>query len=137
VLRTQVDVVLPGGVAVLHAADARLVEMADLCDGEVIFYDVDQHSPVMVAHRAKGGRTVSVEDHHVLLTHNGHAPVRCIDLDSASARRVMGGLTKHPLPGAGVQALLAAVAVAWALDISPELMTAGMETFDPTAQAVR
>ena len=137
VLRTQVDVVLPGGVAVLHAADARLVEMADLCDGEVIFYDVDQHSPVMVAHRAKGGRTVSVADNHVLLTHNGHAPVRCIDLDSASARRVMGGLTKHPLPGAGVQALLAAVAVAWALDISPELMAAGMETFDPTAQAVR
>ena len=32
---------------------------------------------------------------------------------------------------------LAAVAVAWALDISPELMAAGMETFDPTAQAVR
>ena len=137
VLRTQVDVVLPEGVAVLHAADARLVEMADLCDGEVIFYDVDQHSPVMVAHRAKGGRTVSVADNHVLLTHNGHAPVRCIDLDSASARRVMGGLTRHPLPGAGVQALLAAVAVAWALDISPELMAAGMETFDPTAQAVR
>ena len=49
----------------------------------------------------------------------------------------MGGLTRHPLPGAGVQALLAAVAVAWALDISPELMAAGMETFDPTAQAVR
>jgi cyanophycin synthetase len=36
-----------------------------------------------------------------------------------------------------VQALLASVAVAWALDISPELLTAGMETFDPTVQAVR
>lgn len=137
VLRTQVDVVLPEGVAVLHAADARLVEMAELCDGEVIFYDVNQHSPVMVAHRARGGRTVSVEDNHVLLTHNGHTPVRCIDLDSASARRVMGGLTRHPLPGAGVQSLLASVAVAWALDIAPELIAAGMETFDPTAQAVR
>src|SRR5690606_38327336 len=118
VLRTQVDVVLPDGVAVLHAADERLAEMADLCDGEVIFYDVDQHSPTMVAHRAKGGRTVSVEDNHVLLTHNGYAPVRCIDLGSASARRVMGGLTQQPLPGDGVQALLAAVAVAWALNIS-------------------
>ena len=137
VLRTQVDVVLPEGMAVLHAGDERLVEMAALCDGEVIFYDVNQDSPVMVAHRAKGGRTVSVADHHVLLTHNGYAPVSCIDLDSASARRVMGGLTKHPLPGAGVQALLASVAVAWALNISPELMAAGMETFDPTAQALR
>ena len=38
VLRTQIDVVLKTGVGVLNAADARLVEMADLCDGEVIFF---------------------------------------------------------------------------------------------------
>jgi cyanophycin synthetase len=34
VLRTQVDVVLPSGAAVLNAADPQVVEMADLCDGE-------------------------------------------------------------------------------------------------------
>jgi cyanophycin synthetase len=90
VLRTQVDVVLPDGVAVLNAADERLIEMASLCDGEVIFYDLDHHNPAMVAHRAKGGRTVSIEGHHVLLTHNGHMPVRCADLNSAAARRMVG-----------------------------------------------
>ena len=38
VLRTQVDVVLPEGAAVLNARDPRVVEMAPLCDGEVIFF---------------------------------------------------------------------------------------------------
>src|SRR5690606_10502292 len=88
VLRTQVDVVLPDGVAVLNAGDARLAEMAELCDGEVIFYELDHNHPVLVAHRAKGGRTVSIEGHHVLLSHNGHMPVHCADLNGAAARRM-------------------------------------------------
>jgi cyanophycin synthetase len=137
VLRTQVDVVLPDGVAVLNAADDRLVEMADLCDGEVIFYDLDHHNPAMVAHRAKGGRTVSVEGHHVLLTHNGHMPVRCADLNSAAARRMTGSSTAQAVPGSTVRSLLASVAVAWALGIAPELIAAGLETFDPSPKTVR
>ncbi|MFN7342586.1 MAG: cyanophycin synthetase, partial [bacterium] len=36
VFRSQVDVVLPSGVAVLNAADTMVAEMAALCDGEVI-----------------------------------------------------------------------------------------------------
>ncbi len=132
VLRTQVDVVLPDGVAVLNAADDRLVEMASLCDGEVIFYDTDHLNPAMVAHRAQGGRTVSVEGHHVLLTHNGHMPVRCADLNSAAARRMTGGAADQSVPGASVKYLLAAVAVAWASGLAPDLIAAGLETFDPT-----
>ncbi|MGC4061383.1 MAG: cyanophycin synthetase [Aquabacterium sp.] len=139
VLRTQVDVVLPDGVAVLNAADARLVEMAELCDGEVIFYDLDHHNPAMVAHRAKGGRTVSVDGHHVLLTHNGYMPVRCADLNSAAARRMTGSGcgSDNAIPGASVKSLLAAVAVAWALGTPPELIAAGLETFDPAPKTVR
>jgi hypothetical protein len=38
VLRTQVDVVLPDGAAVLNAEDPQVARMAELCDGEVIFY---------------------------------------------------------------------------------------------------
>ncbi len=132
VLRTQVDVVLPDGVAVLNAADERLVEMAELCDGEVIFYDLDHHNPALVAHRAKGGRTVSVDGHHVLLTHNGYMPVRCADLHSAAARRVTEpGDAPQDVQGASARSLLAAVAVAWALGIPPDLIAAGLETFDP------
>lgn len=137
VLRTQVDVVLSNGVAVLNAADERLVEMADLCDGDVILYELDHNAPAMVAHRDKGGRTVSVDGHHVLLTHNGHAPVRCADLNGSAARRMVAGLAEPHVPGASVKSLLAAVAVAWAVGISPELIAAGLETYDPTPKSVR
>ena len=134
VLRTQVDVVLPEGVAVLNASDERLVAMADLCDGEVILYDIDHQNPALVAHRAKGGRTVSVEGHHVLLTHNGQVPLRCADLNSAAARRMTSGIADQPVPGTSVRCLLAAAGVAWALGISPELIAAGLETFDPSSK---
>lgn len=137
VLRTQVDVVLPEGVAVLNAADARLVDMAELCDGDVIFYDTDHDNPVMVAHRAQGGRTVSVQGHHVLLTHNGHTPVRCADLNGSAARRMVAGVSDQHVPGTSVKSLLAAVAAAWALGISPELIAAGLETYDPTPKRAR
>lgn len=128
VLRTQIDVVLSEGVGVLNAAHPQLVEMAELCDGEVILYDVDHASPVLAAHRAQGGRTVAVEGHHLVLAHNGQVAVRCADLDSAAARRLVAAGES----GAGVSWLLAAVAAAWALGISPELISAGIETFDPT-----
>ena len=130
VLRTQVDVVLPDGVAVLNAADARLVEMTELCDGDVILYDADHQNPALVAHRAKGGRTVSVDGHHVVLVHNGHTAVRCADLNGAAARRMTAGAGSDAVPGGSVGSLLAAAAVAWALSISPELIAAGLETFD-------
>jgi cyanophycin synthetase len=137
VLRTQVDVVLSDGVAVLPAADARLVEMAELCDGEVIFYDIDHNSPAMVAHREKGGRTVSVDGHHVLLTHNSQLPIRCADLNGSAARRMAAGVVNEAVPGTSVKCLLASVAVAWALGISPELIAAGLETYDPSARPAR
>jgi cyanophycin synthetase len=37
-VRTQVDVVLPNGAAVLNADDPLVAKMAELCDGEVIFF---------------------------------------------------------------------------------------------------
>lgn len=135
VLRTQMDVVHTNGVGVLYAGDPRLVEMAELCDGEVVFYESDHEHPALVAHRARGGRTVSVQGHHVLLTHNGHLPVRCADLHGAAARRLTGRVGDQAIPTASVRALLAAVAAAWALGVSPQLIEAGLETFDPQPKA--
>jgi cyanophycin synthetase len=135
VLRTQMDVVRSEGVGVLYAGDPRLVEMAELCDGEVILYEPDHDHPALVAHRAQGGRTVSVQGHHVLLTHNGHLPVHCADLHGAAARRLTGRVGDQPVPAASVRSLLASVAVAWALGVSPQLIEAGLETFDPQTAA--
>ena len=58
VMRTQVDVVLPDGVAVLNAADPVVAEMAPLCDGDVIFYAEDPELPVLVEHLAQYRRAV-------------------------------------------------------------------------------
>jgi cyanophycin synthetase len=45
VVRTQIDLVLPEGAAVLNAEDEAVVELADLCDGEVIFYAAMRTTP--------------------------------------------------------------------------------------------
>ena len=54
-MRTQVDVVLDSGASVLNAADEQVVEMAELSDGEVIFYAIDPDTPALVEHRKQEG----------------------------------------------------------------------------------
>ncbi len=116
-VRTQVDVVLDDGVAVLNAADERIAAMADLCDGEVILYAVDPANPALQAHRARNGRVVFLQDGRPVLA-TGHAETRLAS-PSHVVRR-----------GLDCVALLPVVATAWALDIPPDLIIAGIETFD-------
>jgi cyanophycin synthetase len=51
-----VAAVRPSGAAVLNAADARIAEMAALCDGDVILYAVDENTEALAAHRAAGSQ---------------------------------------------------------------------------------
>jgi len=127
VLRTQVDVVLPGGVAVLNAADERVAGLAPLCDGEALFYAADGELPLMAAHREAGGRAVFVRDDRTVLA-QGAAEMLLPDVARLPRR---GGLRFAP------ELLLAVVATAWAIDISPDLMVAGIETFEPGIEPVR
>ena len=126
VKRTQVDVVLPDGVAVLNADDPLVADMASLCDGEVIFFSNDASAPVMAAHLKEGKRGVFVRDGKVIQA-TGSSEVRVSDV------------TAIPLTGGGAVAfqidnVLAAVAAAWALGISADLIRAGIELFS-TEQA--
>jgi len=122
VLRTQVDVVLPDGVAVLNAEDPVVAEMASLCDGEVIFYGHDAHHPVLAEHLSQCGRAVFLRGRDIVLARGPEetvlAQLECFPL----LRRAEGA--------ASVASLLAAVAAAWALDISPDLIKAGIKTFE-------
>ncbi len=131
VLRTQVDVVLPDGVAVLNADDARVVEMAELCDGDVIFYGRDPASPVLERHRAAGQRTVSIAEDGALVLAEGTRKSHRVRLDAPVVQRLAQSLGEHTL--------MAVAAAAWALAVSPELMAAGIETSGvdamPTAPA--
>ncbi|MBL8480631.1 MAG: cyanophycin synthetase [Rhodocyclaceae bacterium] len=122
-LRTQVDVVLEGGAAVLNAQDGRVAEMAGLCDGEVIFFSLDAEHPVVVEHLAKGGRAVLMKEGRLIFARGEDAD----DLGPLpNARRARPDA--EPLPP---QDVLAAAAAAWALGVPNDLIGAGMETFDP------
>ncbi|NYE58999.1 cyanophycin synthetase [Duganella sp. 1224] len=113
VLRTQVDVVLPGGAAVLNAADPQVVDMADLCDGEVIFYGVDEHLAAIAAHRQDNQRVVFQRADRIVLA-TGHTDVASLPLS----------------PLVPPEAVLAAIAAGWALGLTPELIGAGLRTYE-------
>ena len=120
VLRTQIDVVLTRGAGVLNADDAQTADLSRLCDGQVLFYSLDASNATVAAHREAGGRAVLLKGEEVVLVQD-------------STERVLGTLTAlRPVNGFEPDhaALLAAVATAWALDITPELIAAGIKTFD-------
>ena len=118
VARTQVDVVLPSGTAVLNATDPQVVELAELCDGKVIFYAPDAQHPTLVAHRAAGEKVVFVRDGEVVLAQQAEE-IALVPLN-----------TLNPVKAAQPELVMAAVAAAWALNIPVELIAAGLRTFD-------
>jgi cyanophycin synthetase len=126
VLRTQIDVVLDDGVGVLHAADPRIAELAGLCDGEVILYAADRNCAALVAHQGAGRRTVTLRGQRVVLC-RGPGEKPCADLAGFTRRCAEA----HIDAALAAEVLLAAVAAAWALELGPELITAGVETFQP------
>ncbi|MBQ0944586.1 cyanophycin synthetase [Ideonella sp. 4Y16] len=131
VLRTQIDVVLADGVGVLNAADPRIAGMAELCDGEVLMYAVDGPEGLPAAlteHLAGGGRAAVLQAGRVTLR-SPQGDLNGPDLHGVLGRKGRGG-------DAGLaEALLAAVAAAWGYGITPELIAAGLETFELNAAA--
>lgn len=123
VLRTQVDVVLPDGVAVLNGNDPITVEMAPLCDGEVIFFGANPDVPAITDHLAQGKRAAFVRDAFVTLA-TGSEEVRLVEVSSIM-------LAGAGIAGLQIESVLAAAGAAWALGLPLELIRAGIETFSP------
>ena len=121
VLRTQVDLVLEDGAAVLNAREPMLVEMAPLSDGEVIFFALDPDQPAVMTHREQGGRAVIVRFGQIMLA-SGQG-------ETALARLVDIPVCKHGKDTRQVENVLAAIGAAWALGISNDVMRTGVETF--------
>ena len=129
VLRTQVDVVLPSGAAVLHAADAQVADLARLCDGGVVLYAQDGELAAIAEHRASDqGRAVFVKAGRVVLATGSS------ELAIAPLSALCFGRSSTP---PDVTALLAAIGTAWALDIAPDLIVAGIKTFEPDHTAAQ
>jgi len=127
VMRTQIDVVLSDGVGVLNGDDERVAALAELCDGEVLYYGrmgAQGPAPVVAAHLARGGRAALCDEQlRVQLRQGAHeSPAPAIDLSSALA-----DCAEEDRPSRA-QVLTAAVAGAWALGLSPDLIGAGLDS---------
>ena len=122
VLRTQVDVVLKDGAAVLNASDARIAAMAELCDGEVVLYAIDPALPALAAHRAGGARAAFVRGGDLVFA-RGSDEITVGPLPP---------LAQQPGPGqaASLLTLLAGAAAAWVLGVAPELIATGLHSFE-------
>jgi len=122
VVRTQIDVVLPTGIGVLNADDPMCVQMAELCDGQIIFFSEDPNSEVVKTHLQNGGRVVLVGKQQITLKSG--------KLDQKSIPVPRHSEPDSSAPWKGMN-LGAAIAVAWALDIPFNVIEAGAETFAP------
>jgi cyanophycin synthetase len=120
ILRTQVDVVLPSGVAVLNADDATVLDMAPLCDGDVILYAIDGQHPALLAHRAEGKRTVFMKDDLVIHDDGRHRFELIVKNDLPDVVRAM-----HD------DVLLASVGAGLALAMEADTIATALKTFEP------
>jgi len=120
IMRTQVDVVLPSGAAVLNADDPTVLDMADLCDGDVLLYALDGQHPALIAHRALGKRTIFMKG-DIVVQEDNHRAFELID--------------RNELPAAvrsmSADVVLAAVGAALALSLNADTIATGLKTFEP------
>ncbi len=128
VIRTQVDLVLPEGAAVLNADEEAVTTLAELSDGEVVYYAKAQDNATLKAHLQAGGRAVFCKDGHVTLA-RGDQETQLFHLDLELIARLLKD-------GLQISTLLAAVATAWSLDIAPLLIRAGLKNFGQQNQQV-
>ncbi len=128
VIRTQVDLVLPEGASVLNADEEAVTTLAELSDGEVVYYAKSQDNTTLMAHLQAGGRAVFCKDGHVTLA-RGDQETQLFHLDLELIARLLKD-------GLHISTLLAAVAAAWSLDIAPLLIRAGLKNFGQQNQHV-
>ena len=120
IVRTQVDVVLPTGYAVLNADDSLVAQMAELSDGEVIFFSQNNDSPIVKTHLKNGGRAVVLDKETIVLKSSNKEQKRIPAPQSNSHNSDLSWSQLN---------LAASIAVAWALDIPFNVIQAGTETF--------
>jgi cyanophycin synthetase len=122
VVRTQMDVVLSHGMAVLNAEDAAVADLAQYCDGEVTYFSSTEDHPLIVQHRGQNGRVVFWRKNQLVLA-QGEQEIEALNRQLPAIDKLLKN--KH-LKCAEV---LAASATAWALGINTDLIRAGIKSF--------
>ena len=125
--RMIVQNVAASGTAVLNATDPLVARMAVNCPGDVIFFGLDTHHPIIATHRAQGKRVLFVEDDHIVAMQGQHS-VR-IPLSEVPVTR--SGAIAFQIENA-----MASIAAAWAINIPWETLCKGLATFISDIQGV-
>jgi cyanophycin synthetase len=122
VVRTQMDVVLPNGMAVLNADDAEVVNLAQYCDGEVTYFASSEDNPIIVKHRSENGRVAFWRKNHLVLAQGDQ------EIDALNRQLpAIDKLFKNQFITCAE--VLAASAAAWSLGINTDLIRAGIKSF--------
>ena len=121
VKRIVVENVSPTGAAVLKADDPLVSAMADHCRGSIVFFAQDGQFPLIVEHRAKGGRVAFVRDHSIVLAEGAS------EFPLLSLERIP--LTHNGKIGFQIENVLAATAACWGLGLPCEQIPVGLESF--------
>ena len=142
VFRTQVDVVtptaaaiddvekdvkLPIGTAVLNAKEEMLVEISELCHGEVIFFSIEPDLPAIIQHRTNGtgptqGKRAVILRNGLITFADGSDELPLINLMEITSNT--GAHSTHV-----IENVLAAAGAAWGLSMEPDLIRMGIEAF--------
>lgn len=126
VKRTIVDVVQPEGTAVLNAVDPLVAPMSEKCPGRTMMFAIDEHQPVLAAHRSAGHPVIFVRHGSIVIVENGVETI--VDI-----------LTNIPITLKGqvefqVENVLAATAAVFSLRLPLPQIQLGLRTFLPTLQ---
>ena len=108
------------GYAVLNADDPRVVAMAPVCPGAIVWFTRDATTPVAAVHLANGGRIVHLEGNAIVCESHGAKIV--IPLSEVA-------ITRAGTIGFQVQNAMAAIGAAWALSLDWDTIRAGLREF--------
>lgn len=125
--RVIVQNVSSSGMAVLNAADPMVAAMAINCPGQVTYFALDPHHPVIATHRAQGKRVLFLKDEQIVAM-QGPMQVRI-------------PLSEVPLTRSGaipfqIENAMASIGAAWALGIVWETIGSGLASFVSNVTAV-
>lgn len=125
VKQTVVRSVAENGYAVLNAADPLVLQMADVCNGSVIFFARDPSTPALQAHLKAGGKGLYIHNDHLVAQEGDHQeriPLKDIPL------------THNGTIDFQVENTLATVGAAWGLNIDWSLIRQGVKSFGHRAE---
>jgi cyanophycin synthetase len=120
VKRVIVENVTPAGYAVLNAADRATSDMARACPGSVIFFARSPNQPVLLVHRAAGGRVLYVEDGDIIASCKGFEErIPLCDVP----------MTHNGTVSFQIENALASIGAAWALNVPWNWIRKGLASF--------